>query len=325
MDSRVYDIIIIGGGPAGLTAGIYAARANMRTLLLESAFQPSLITITNEVENYPGFPEGITGPELVERLAEQARRFGLEIEQADVTSLTRGPGQDTPNWRVSAGQDDYETLAVIVATGADHARLGVPGEEEFGGRGVSYCATCDGPFFRDSELVVVGGGDTAVQEALFLTKFARKVTLVHRRDRLRAAGVLKDRAQVNPKIAFAWNAVVEEIQGTTAVTGVRLKDVSTGQIRQLACEGVFVFTGYVPHTELLQGLARMDTQGYLIVDDHMQTSVPGIFACGDCTRKLLRQVVTACGDGATAAFAAGLYVDGLKGQSYDSPNNNISE
>ncbi|HOS96491.1 MAG TPA: thioredoxin-disulfide reductase [Deltaproteobacteria bacterium] len=313
----MHDVIIIGGGPAGLTAGIYAARASMKALLVRSAFNPSLITTTDLIENYPGFPDGIGGFELVELFTRQALRFGLEITDDDTSAVSRHDEGGHACWKVQGSSGAHTALSVIVATGTEYAHLGVPGEAEFTGRGVSYCATCDGPFYRGGRVVVVGGGDTAVQEALYLTNFAASVTIVHRRDRLRATAVLQERAKANEKISFAWNAVVEEITGDDAVRAVRLQDVrDPAAKRTLEADGVFIFTGTIPNTGMLKGVADLDNSGYITVDSHMQTSAPGIFACGDCTRKLLRQVVTACGDGATAAFAAYEYVSGLKGTSY---------
>ncbi|HWR67675.1 MAG TPA: thioredoxin-disulfide reductase [Desulfomonilia bacterium] len=313
----MYDVIIAGGGPGGLTAGIYASRANMETLLIRSAFKPSLITTTDLIENYPGFPEGIGGLDLVERFTEQALRFGLEIVDDDVSAITSAVIDGRAGWQVSTPSGEFKTLSVIISTGTEYAHLNVPGEAEFTGRGVSYCATCDGPFYKGGSLVVVGGGDTAIQEALYLTGFAANVTIVHRRDRLRATAVLQDRAFANSKISFAWNSIVEEILGDSAVKSVRLKDASDpNKKRILDADGVFILTGNIPNTEPFKGLVDMDGAGYIAVDAHMKTSAQGIFACGDCTKKLLRQVVTACGDGATAAFAAYEYVSELKGTSY---------
>ncbi|MEN6473912.1 MAG: thioredoxin-disulfide reductase [Syntrophaceae bacterium] len=312
---ETYDIIIIGGGPAGLTAGIYASRAKMKTLLIESTFSASLITTTDMVENYPGFPGGIDGFGLVERFKEQALSFGLETLQDDITEIQAAASDVSSGWFAIGGQE-YHARSLIVASGAAYAKLGVPGEKEFTGRGVSYCATCDAPFYRDRTIVVVGGGDTAVQEALFLTKFASRVTLVHRRDSLRATAILQERAFANEKLDFVWSSVVEEIRGEKAVSAVRLKNLVSGRSEDLAADGVFIFAGYIPNTELAGGIVTRDQDGYIVVDDHMRTSQPGIFACGDCIRKLLRQVVTACGDGATAAFAAQLYVEELKGTLY---------
>ena len=314
----MYDIIIIGSGPAGLTAGIYASRANMKTLMIASTFNPSLITTTDLVENYPGFPDGISGSEIIERFTLQAKKFGMETSEADVTAVSGISGDGSVRWKVDAGDKTYEASAIIIATGTEYAHLHVPGEEEFTGKGVSYCATCDGPFYRESSVVVVGGGDTAVQEALFLTRFADTVTIVHRRDRLRATGILRDRASANEKIRFELNAVVEEIIGDTAVKGIAIRDVNEPENKKtLKADGVFIFTGYIPNTAFIRKLVDCDDTGYIRVDERMRTSVQGIFACGDCTTKLLRQVVTACGDGATAAFAAEYYINELKGTSYD--------
>ncbi|MCU0575865.1 MAG: FAD-dependent oxidoreductase, partial [Desulfobacterota bacterium] len=240
----MYDVIIAGGGPGGLTAGIYASRANMETLLIRSAFKPSLITTTDLIENYPGFPEGIGGLDLVERFTEQALRFGLEIVDDDVSAITSAVIDGRAGWQVSTPSGEFKTLSVIISTGTEYAHLNVPGEAEFTGRGVSYCATCDGPFYKGGSLVVVGGGDTAIQEALYLTGFAANVTIVHRRDRLRATAVLQDRAFANSKISFAWNSIVEEILGDTAVKSVRLKDADDPQQKKtLDADGVFIFTG----------------------------------------------------------------------------------
>jgi len=311
-----YDVIIIGGGPGGLTAGLYAARASFKTLLVESGMVMSQITVTHLVENYPGVPD-IGGYELVETFKEQAKKFGLETTYGAVSGLEKTQIAGMPGWRVKTDAGSFEALSVIVATGANWRKIGVPGEAEFTGRGVSYCATCDGPFYRDREVVVIGGGDTAVQEALFLTNFASRVTIVHRRDRLRATPILRERAASNPKIAFAWDSVVTAIGGTDAVTHVKLASAKdAAQTRDVPADGVFVFIGLVPNTEFLKGVVKLGKDGYIAADRDMKTSEPGIFACGDCIEKLLRQVVTACGDGATAAFSAQLYVEELKGEGY---------
>jgi thioredoxin reductase (NADPH) len=312
----IYDLVIVGGGPAGFTAGLYGARAGLRTLLLEGASTVSQITATDLIENYPGLPEGINGFELIDKFKKQALQFGMTVTSGDVGSIGKQQWGDLEGWAVVAGERRYETLALIIATGAHWRRLGVPGEESFLGRGVSFCATCDGPFFRDRDIVVVGGGNTAVQEALFLTHFARKVTLVHRRDRLRASGILPQRAFANPKIDFAWNAVVDEITGAEGVQSVRIRDVRTAMTRIIPAEGIFIFIGLIPNTEPVRDLVELDQGGHIVVDANMGTSAKGIFAAGDCTRKLLRQVVTACGDGATAAYAAQQYVEDAKGESY---------
>lgn len=313
----MHDIIIIGSGPAGLTAGIYACRSKLTTLLLTSQVNPSLITTTDMVENYPGFPGGISGYELVERFKEQALSFGLEIKEKDVTSLERFSTDGRDAWRVHTYDGAFEALALIIATGTEYAHLNVPGELEFTGKGVSYCATCDGPFYRGAHVAVVGGGNAAVQEALFLTRFASKVTLIHRRDRLRADKVLQEKAFAHEKMSFLWDSVVEEISGEGLVKSVRVSDVKDpGKKQVLDVEGVFIFTGNIPNTGFLNGVVECDGQGFIKADDTMKTSAPGIYACGDCTRKLLRQVVTACGDGATAAYAAEQYIQEMRGTAY---------
>jgi thioredoxin reductase (NADPH) len=314
---HVYDIVIIGGGPAGLTAGIYASRANLRTLLIEGASSVSQITVTDIIENYPGMPEGIGGFELIERFKKQVLQFGLEIASEDVTGISKTRWGNTEGWKVTSADRDYEALAVIVATGAYWRKLGVRGEDVFVGKGVSYCATCDGPIYKNREVVVVGGGDAAVKEAVFLTKFANKVTIVHRRNRLRAIKALEKRAFANSKIYFAWNSVVEEISGGNVVEKVKIRDVQSPDMgREIPAQGVFIFIGLTPKTDMVRGIVDLDDGGYIIVDADMKTSVKGIFAGGDCIRKGLRQVITACGDGATAAASAQHYVEELKGESY---------
>jgi thioredoxin reductase (NADPH) len=311
-----YDVVIIGGGPAGFTAGMYAARADLRALAIEGGSTVSQITVTDLIENYPGIPDGIIGADLVERMKKQAVQFGLKTASGDVTTVTKKRWGETDGWEIAAGEMRYGTLSVIIASGANWRRLGAAGEERFIGKGVSFCATCDGPFYRNREVAVVGGGDTAIQEALYLTRFAKKVTVIHRRDRLRATAILQKRAFANEKIAFAWNSVVESIEGLDLVQGVKLKDVKTGAVSELPVNGVFIFVGLTPNTAPFRELVAADKGGYITVDANMQTSAPGIFACGDCIAKRLRQVVTACGDGATAAFSAQLYVEELKGEAY---------
>jgi len=275
----------------------------MQALLLERLVPGGQAATTEWVDNYPGFPQGISGAELSQRMEEQAVRFGLKTAREEARGLRVLEGQ--PRWfEVVTDQGSYRSLAVIIALGADYARLGVPGEEEFRGRGVSYCATCDGPFFGGQEVLVVGGGDSAVEEGIYLTKHASKVILVHRRDRLRASPVIQKRAFANPKMEFVWNSVVEAIEG------------DRGRSWDRPCSGVFVFVGTVPNTHFLRGLLEMDDRGYIVTNEEMMTSVDGIFACGDARRKLLRQVVTACGEGATAAFAAQRYVEEVKGIAY---------
>ena len=314
--AKTYDVVIIGGGPAGYTAGLYAARAGLVALLVSGASTVSQITVTDLIENYPGIPEGINGFELMTRFQKQALQFGLEEIADDVQTLERQTAGGATSWIVRVGERAWITRAVIIATGAYWRKLGVPGEEAFAGRGVSYCATCDAPFYRNREVVVVGGGNTAVQEAIFLTRFAARVTIVHRRNRLRAAGILAQRALANPKIEMAWNSVTEEIGGHQGVEWIRVKDVTTGTVREIPAAGVFIFVGLIPQTDLVKGLVERERDGAILVDREMRTSAPGIFACGDCVAKSLRQVVTACGDGATAAYAAQLYVEDLKGEAY---------
>ncbi|NTW76864.1 MAG: thioredoxin-disulfide reductase [Syntrophaceae bacterium] len=309
-----YDIIIIGGGPAGFTAGLYAARAGLKTLLLEGAATVSQITITDMIENYPGIPDGINGFDLMQLFKNQALKFGLEVLSRDALSISK---DRTANlWIINIGDKTLSALSIIAATGAQWRKLGVPGETEFAGKGVSYCATCDGPFYRNLNVVVVGGGDSAIQEALFLTHFAEKVSVIHRRDRLRAAGILQKRAFAEKKIEFFWNATLAEVVGNDLVAGVKIKDVVSGELKTINAEGVFIFVGRIPHTDIFQNILQLDEGGYIITDDNMKTSAEGFFAAGDCRAKLFRQVVTAAGDGANAAFSAELYIGNLKGEAY---------
>ncbi|KUG22839.1 thioredoxin reductase [hydrocarbon metagenome] len=310
-----YDNIIVGGGPAGYTAGIYAARSGLKTLLVEGAATVSQITITDLIENYPGIPDGINGFDLMQLFKKQAQNFGLEIIADDVQSIKKA-GDASAIWNIAVGDKLYKTLSVIAATGAQWNKLGVPGEEEFAGKGVSYCATCDGPFYRNKDVIVVGGGDTAIQEALFLTHFAKKVTVIHRRDRLRAAAILQKKAFAEKKIEFVWKAKLTEVTGAEFVTGIRVADVETGKVNNIEAEGVFIFVGRTPNTGLFMDMVNLDKGGYIVTDDNMRTSAPGIFAAGDCRAKQFRQVVTAAGDGANAIYSAELYVDEIKGQTY---------
>jgi thioredoxin reductase (NADPH) len=290
----------------------------MQTMLIEKLVSGGQAATTEWIDNYPGFPDGVSGPELSQKMEEHAVRFGLQIKNEGVKGLEVEDEGSKRSFRVETDKGTHRSLAVILALGADWNKLGVPGEEEFRGRGVSYCATCDGPFFREQEVVVVGGGDTAVEEGTYLTKFASKVTIIHRRDRLRAVPVIQEQAFGNPKVGFCWNSVVEAIEGNQGgVEKVRLRDVRKGNTSEKPCAGVFIFVGTVPNTEFLRGVVDLDERGYIISDDDMKTSVQGIFACGDARKKLLRQVVTACGEGATAAFAAQHYVEKLKGTAYE--------
>jgi thioredoxin reductase (NADPH) len=309
----IYDAIIIGGGPAGLTAGIYLSRARMDTLLIEKAMPGGQAVLTEIIENYPGFPEGISGPELMQKIEEQAVRFGLKIEYGEVEEVKI---QEDKVKIVRINNQEYRTLAIILTSGAEASKLGVPGEEKLRGRGVSYCATCDAPFFKDQKIVVVGGGDTAIEEALYLTKFVREVTIIHRRDRLRATKILQERVFANKKINFVWDSVVTKILGKEKVEGVLIQNKKTGEEKEISCQGVFVFVGNVPNSKFLNESIKLDLKGYILTDDNMMTSQEGIYACGDVRKKILRQVVTACGEGATAAFAAQKYIEELKGVSY---------
>ena len=314
--SDMYDIIIIGGGPAGLTAGIYSARARMNTLLLEKMICGGQALMADLIENFPGFPGGAKGPELADLMLKQAQAVGLEISTRDVNKITLNKDKNDPFVIETAEGDTFKSLSVIISTGANWNALGVPGEDKLRGRGVSYCATCDGPLFKGKNIVVVGGGDTALGDAIFLTRFVNKVTVVHRRDKLRATRILQERALANKRIELCLNSVVTEITGNARVEGIKVRNVSANEERLIKADGVFVLIGLSPNSGIFKGLLALDEKSYIESDEDMRTSVDGIFACGDVRKKSLRQIVTAAGEGATAAVSAQHYVERLKGIEY---------
>jgi thioredoxin reductase (NADPH) len=299
-----YEVIIIGGGPAGLTAGIYTARARLKSLLFERGMMGGLITETPLVENYPGFAQGISGLELGQLMHEQAAKYGLEISLAEVTGLE--PKGEKKAVITSKGR--FTTKAVIIATGSERSKLGIPGEEEFTGRGVSYCGTCDAPFFKESTVAIVGGGNVAVTEALHLTKFAAKVKLIHRRDQLRATRILQEKALAESKIEFIWDTVVEGIEGDDMVKRLKLRQVKSGEKSILSVDGVFISVGISPNTAFVRGSLPLDNAGYIITNEKMETAIPGVFAAGDVRLNSAKQAITAAGDGATAAIYAGRFI-----------------
>lgn len=310
---KVYDIIVLGAGPAGLAAASYAGRARMNTLLIEGEKDGGQIVITNEIENYPGCLDEESGPSLIARMTKQVAKFGADR----VTDTIVDVELEGKVKHLKGNHGDYYAKAVVIATGASSRPIGCKGEKEFTGKGVSYCATCDANFFEDFEVYVVGGGDSAVEEAMYLTKFARKVTVIHRRDELRAAKSIQEKAFANPKMHFMWNSTVEEIKGDGVVTSMIIKDTKTGELREVKADeedgtfGIFVFIGFDPKSQLFEGKLEMKNR-YIVTDKYMHTSVEGVFAAGDVIEKHLRQVVTACGDGAVAATEAQHYVENLK-------------
>lgn len=303
---KIYDVIIAGAGPAGMTAAVYTSRANMDTLMIEKGAPGGQMMNTEDIENYPGFTN-ILGPDLSNYMFEHAKKFGAEYIRGHVDEIKDG----FPYKTVIVDGKEYKTKSVIVATGAKHRKLGVKGEEEFSGRGVSYCAVCDGAFFADLELAVIGGGDSAVEEAIFLTRFASKVTIIHRRDVLRAQKIIQKRAYENEKIHFIWNHTVEEIRGDEMVTGLIIKNTLTGELSEFPCNGVFIYIGMDPISDCVKNLGITNESGYILTDEQMRTQIPGICAAGDVREKKLRQVVTATGDGSIAAFSVQQYVEDL--------------
>ena len=298
-----YEVLIIGGGPAGLTAGLYTSRAGLKSLLMERGIVGGQIINATLVENYPGFPQGISGAELGSLMHQQAVKYGLEIMTAEVTGIARGQP-----YNISTTEGDFEATAIIIAAGSEYRKLGVRGEERLLGHGVSYCATCDGFFFRDQEVAVVGGGDTAITDALELTRHVKKVYVIHRRDQLRAGQVLQQRAFAEPKLDFVWSTVVEEVLGDKVLEELKLHNVKTGQHSTLKVAGVFVAVGLMPNSRNFFNIVDLDDAGYIITDETMATSAPGIFAAGDIRRNSPRQIGAAVGDGATAAMSAFKYV-----------------
>ncbi|MBA7570113.1 Thioredoxin reductase [subsurface metagenome] len=299
-----YDVVIIGGGPAGLTAGLYASRARLNSLLIERGLVGGQIANAERVENYSGFPEGINGFELGQLMHQQATKYGLETLLAEVTGIELQEGQKV----IRTTEGDFMAKAVIIAGGSERYKLDVPGEEEFTGKGVSYCATCDGAFFREQPVAVVGGGDAAITEALHLAKFASRVTVIHRRDQLRASRILQEKAFSQPKIEFRWDSIVEKIEGGDLVKRIRLRQVKTGEESALEVAGIFISIGLKPNTDYLKGILPLDVTGHIITDEKMETKISGIFAAGDIRHNSTRQVITAAGDGATAAIYAEKFI-----------------
>jgi thioredoxin reductase (NADPH) len=298
-------VLILGSGPAGFTAGLYAARADLNPVILTGMALGGQVSLTYTVENYPGFPDGVGGSQLVELFQKQAERFGAQVEynRATAVDLSQRP------FKVETDSATYLADSLIISTGATPRHLEIPGESELTGRGVSYCATCDGWFFKDKNVIVVGGGDSALEEGLFLTRYANSVTIVHRRDALRAGAVLQDRAFSNPKMKFIWNSVLTEITGEGAVNAVKVKNLVSGEISELPIHGVFIFIGHTPNTEIFNGQLEMEAGGYLVTDREMRTSVPGVFAAGEAADSHFRQVITSAGMGAAAAMSANHFLE----------------
>jgi len=308
MKSVDYELVIIGGGPAGLTAGLYAARAGLNVILIEKIVPGGQVLTTDWIENYPGFPEGISGPDLIQKMTEQVKKFDLNIESNEVISLDLS----APVKKIELGDKTITSHTIIIATGASPSKLDIPGEDIFFGRGLSTCATCDAPFFKDKIVAAVGGGNTAVQESIFLTKFVKKVYLIHRRDQLRATRILQERAFANDKIEFIWDSILTSIDGLSNVEKITVKNVKTGETKELSVDGCFIWTGILPNTEFLKDQVKVDDHGFIIVDSNMQSSVPGVFAAGDVRSTGLRQIVTAVGDAASAVFSAEHYIENVK-------------
>ncbi|KJJ84261.1 thioredoxin reductase [Candidatus Omnitrophus magneticus] len=307
---NIYDVVIIGGGPAGLTAGLYATRARLKTCLIESYSIMSQATMTEIIENYPAI-EKIGGFDIIYKMKEQAKSFGLQEASGNVTEIIPEGATDL-YFTIKSDSGNYSAFSVIIASGASSKKLNIAGEKEFTGKGVSYCATCDGAFFKNKNIAVIGGGDTAVEEAIFLTRFGQKVTIIHRRDKLRATKIIQERAFNNEKISFIWDSIVDEIKGKEKVEEIILKNVKTGEKINVSCDGVFIFTGWEPNTGFARGLVDMDENGGILVNANMATSRKGIFAAGDCAKRPLHQVITACGDGAIAGNSVYKFIEDIK-------------
>ena len=305
MEKKIYDVMIVGGGGAGLTAALYASRANLSTILFEKLVPGGQIASTDLVENYPGFPEGVLGPEIAQKMEAQAVRYGTLVLSEEVTQLSR----EGTLFEAKSSGATFTARSVILAMGASYRMLGIPKEKEFTGKGVSYCATCDGAFFKGKKILVVGGGDSALQEGLFLTRFADHVHIVHRRDALRASPILQERAKKNPKITFIWNTVVDRIEGSEKVSEVLLKDVKTNETRKFPVDGVFVFIGHDPNSVLAKNFVELDDKGYVVTGADLRASIPGVFAAGEVRKGSVRQLVAACGEGCAAALAAQAFLD----------------
>ena len=307
-EEKIYDVVIIGAGPAGMTAAVYASRANLATLMIERGIPGGQMASTEEVENYPGF-DTILGPELSTKMFEHAKKFGAEYAYGDVSEVIDGEEYKI----IVSGKKQYKTRTIIITTGAEYKKLGIPGETELGGRGVSYCAVCDGAFFKQKNLIVIGGGDSAVEEGIYLTRFADKVTIVHRRDKLRAQKIIQDRAFANEKIDFIWNTQVKEIHEVDGKVGkVTLVSTVDGAEKEMQADGVFVYVGTLPLTAPFASLNILNEAGYIVTNEKMETAIPGIYAAGDVREKMLRQIVTATGDGSIAAQSAQHYIEEIK-------------
>lgn len=308
----MYDLIIIGAGPAGLVAGLYAGRFGLNTLIFEKINIGGQIILSPIIENFPGFPDGISTCELIDKFKKQLDQVGVPIVMEEATEIATDMKSGVPVYRVKTQDNTYETNTLIIATGAYSKKLGVAGEDKFIGRGVSYCGTCDAPFFKDKDIVVVGGGDRAVEEAIFLTSYAKKVTLIHRRREFRASKILEEKARANPKIDFMLDSTIEEITGQEKFEAIKIKNITTGAVSIYPCQGIFIFVGIKPNTDFVKNLLHLDESDFIITDQDMKTSRDGVYACGDCRKKSLYQVVNACGEAAVAADSVHKYLLNLK-------------